>query len=114
MKLKRFALMVFFAWPGCELERFAAEGSHAHTALERLREEANESVYDDDHIPDEVSSEDWILDLDLSEVVAPPTPHIAQAPPHFINPEWSGVKSLFRKGGGACAGRTVPDRIAGT
>jgi hypothetical protein len=42
--------------------------------LERLREEANEPAYDDNYIPDEISSDDLINELDLSEVVAPVVP----------------------------------------
>jgi hypothetical protein len=72
---ERFALAVFFVRPDCELDRFAAEGSPAHAALERLREEANEPAYDDDHVPDEVASGDWPLDEDeLWEEVAGATP----------------------------------------
>jgi hypothetical protein len=78
---ERFALMVFFVRPDCELDRFAAEGSPAHAALERLREEANEPAYDDDHIPTEVASGDWPLDEDeLWEGVAGATlPYSASA-----------------------------------
>jgi hypothetical protein len=72
---ERFALAVFFVRPDCELDRFAAEGSPAHAALERLREEANEPAYDDDHIPTEVVSRDWPLDeAELWEEVAGATP----------------------------------------
>ena len=61
---ERFALQVFFVRPGCELDRFAAESSPAHTALKRLREEANEPAYDDDGIPDDLLFEDGLLDGD--------------------------------------------------
>src|SRR5215208_2003807 len=72
---ERFALMVFFVRSDCELDRFAAEGSPAHAVLERLRQEANEPAYDDDHIPDEIASGDWSLDEDeLWEEVAGATP----------------------------------------
>ena len=71
---ERFALMVFFVRPDCELDRFAAEGSRAHETLERLREEANDPAYDDDHVPDDDLSEDWDFLFVEGEVVAGVTP----------------------------------------
>ena len=71
-------LMVFFARPDCELDRFAAEGSPAHATLERLREEASEPAYDDDYVPDQVAPEDWLFepsaDPGLVAVVSGATP----------------------------------------
>src|SRR5205085_1224166 len=61
---ERFAKIVFFVRPGCELDRFAAEGSPAHAVLTRLREEAVTPAYDDDGIPDDLLLEDMPLDAD--------------------------------------------------
>jgi hypothetical protein len=70
---ERFARIVFFVRPDCELDQFAAEGSPAHAALERLREEAIEPAYDDDRIPDAVLAEDepydWGVENDLPDDV---------------------------------------------
>ena len=100
---ERFALMLFFARPGCELEGFAAEGSPARATLERLREEANERAYDDDFIPEEAWPDDWLLDAECEDgqvgVVAGATPpHIAHAPPCLSNRERGEAKLLLIKG----------------
>ena len=75
---ERFAMMVFFARPACELDRFAADGLPAHATLERLREEANEPAYDDDYIPGEAGPEDWLIEpsanAELPAVVSGATP----------------------------------------
>src|SRR4051812_18672177 len=39
-------------------------------------------------------------------------PHIAQAPPCTAKQNWSGAKSLFHKGGGACARPAVLSHAA--
>jgi len=106
---ERFALMVFFARPDCELQNFAAEGSPAYMALERIHEDANEPAYDDDYIPDDVVYEDAVADCGL-QVVAFATPHIAHAPPCHGNRNRGRAKLLKLQRGGACAAHPVLGR----